>query len=40
MTIPSEHEQHDYITNSVAGLVTLVIIATGLVMTVAWFRMF
>jgi hypothetical protein len=35
MTMPSEH--HDYITGSVAGILTLLIIAAGLVGLAAWF---
>jgi hypothetical protein len=35
MTTPSE--QHDYITGSVAGILTLLIIAAGLVLLAAWF---
>ena len=38
MTMPSE--QHDYITGSVAGLMTLLIILVGLVMMAAWFYAF
>jgi hypothetical protein len=30
-------ENHDYITGSVAGILTLVIIAAGLVLLAAWF---
>jgi hypothetical protein len=33
--MPSEH--HDYITGSVAGLLTLLIVATGLIFAAAWF---
>ncbi len=35
MTAPSE--QHDYITGSVAGILTLLIVAAGLVLLAAWF---
>jgi hypothetical protein len=35
MTVPSE--QHDYITGSVAGILTLLIVAAGLVLLAAWF---
>lgn len=35
MTMPSE--QHDYITGSVAGLLTLFIIVVGLALMGAWF---
>jgi len=35
MTMPSE--QHDYITGSVAGILTLLIIVVGLVFVGAWF---
>jgi hypothetical protein len=35
MAVPSEH--HDYITGSVAGLLTLLIIVGGLVLMAAWF---
>jgi hypothetical protein len=34
MAVPSEH--HDYITGSVAGILTLFIIAVGLVLVSAW----
>jgi hypothetical protein len=37
MTVPSESEQHDYITGSVAGILTLLIVAAGLVLLAAWF---
>ena len=30
-------EQHDYITGSVAGLLTLFIVVVGLVLVAAWF---
>jgi hypothetical protein len=33
----SSGEQHDYITGSVAGLLTLFIIVVGLVLMAAWF---
>ena len=32
-----QNEQHDYITGSVAGILTLLIVAAGLVMMAAWF---
>jgi hypothetical protein len=35
MAIPSE--QHDYITGSVAGIMTLLIVVLGLAFTAAWF---
>jgi len=35
MTMPSE--QHDYITGSVAGILTLLIIVVGLAFAAAWF---
>ncbi len=35
MAMPSEH--HDYITGSVAGILTLLIVAAGLVLVAAWF---
>jgi hypothetical protein len=35
MTMPSE--QHDYITGSVAGILTLLIIVVGLAFVAAWF---
>ncbi len=35
MSMPNEH--HDYITGSVAGILTLLIIAAGLVMLAAYF---
>lgn len=35
MSMPSE--QHDYITGSVAGILTLLIIVVGLAFGVAWF---
>jgi hypothetical protein len=35
MSMPSE--QHDYITGSVAGLLTLLIVAAGLIFAAAWF---
>jgi hypothetical protein len=35
MTVPGE--QHDYITGSVAGILTLLIVAAGLVLLAAWF---
>ena len=35
MTVPSEH--HDYITGSVAGILTLLIVVAGLVLVAAWF---
>ena len=35
MSMPSEH--HDYITGSVAGVMTLVIVAAGLVLLAVWF---
>jgi hypothetical protein len=35
MAVPSEH--HDYITGSVAGILTLFIIVVGLVLVAAWF---
>ena len=38
MSMPSE--QHDYITGSVAGLMTLLIVLIGLVMMAAWFYAF
>jgi hypothetical protein len=38
MSMPSE--QHDYITGSVAGLMTLLIVLVGLVMVAAWFYAF
>jgi len=38
MAMSSQH--HDYITNSVAGKLTLLIIAAGLVMAVALFYLF
>jgi hypothetical protein len=38
MSMPSE--QHDYITGSVAGLMTLLIVLLGLVMVAAWFYAF
>jgi hypothetical protein len=37
MTTPVQSEQHDYITGSVAGILTLLIIAAGLVLVAAWF---
>lgn len=37
MTMPAPSEQHDYITGSVAGILTLLIIAAGLVLLAAWF---
>jgi hypothetical protein len=33
-------EQHDYITGSVAGLMTLLIILVGIVLMAAWFYAF
>jgi hypothetical protein len=38
MTMPSE--QHDYITGSVAGILTLLIIVVGLAFGAAWFSGF
>ena len=38
MTMPSE--QHDYITGSVAGILTLLIIVVGLAFVGAWFSGF
>jgi hypothetical protein len=38
MAVPSE--QHDYITGSVAGLMTLLIILVGIVLMAAWFYAF
>jgi hypothetical protein len=38
MTMPSEH--HDYITGSVAGVLTLLIVVAGLVLAAAWFYAF
>jgi len=35
MTMPSEH--HDYITGSVAGILTMVIVVAGIVLLAAWF---
>jgi hypothetical protein len=35
MTMPSEH--HDYITGSVAGILTLLVVVAGLGLVVAWF---
>jgi hypothetical protein len=35
MSMPSEH--HDYITGSVAGVMTLVIVAAGLLLLAVWF---
>jgi hypothetical protein len=35
MSMPSE--QHDYITGSVAGILTLLIIVAGLAFAAAWF---
>ena len=35
MTMPSEH--HDYLTGSVAGILTMVIVVAGLVLGAAWF---
>jgi hypothetical protein len=35
MAVPSEH--HDYITGSVAGILTLFIIAAGFVLVAAWY---
>jgi hypothetical protein len=35
MSMPTE--DHDYITGSVAGILTLLIIAAGLVLLAAWF---
>jgi hypothetical protein len=35
MSVPSEH--HDYITGSVAGVMTLVIVAAGLLLLATWF---
>ena len=35
MTAPGE--QHDYLTGSVAGILTLLIVAAGLLLMVAWF---
>ncbi len=35
MSTPSEH--HDYITGSVAGVMTLVIVAAGLLLLAVWF---
>ena len=37
MTTQSPGEQHDYITGSVAGILTLLIVAAGLVLLAAWF---
>jgi hypothetical protein len=34
---PRHGEHHDYITGSVAGILTLLIIAAGFVMLAAWF---
>ena len=37
MTTPKPGEQHDYITGSVAGILTLLIVAAGLVLLAAYF---
>jgi hypothetical protein len=35
MAVPSEH--HDYITGSVAGILTILIVVVGLALAAAWF---
>jgi hypothetical protein len=38
MTTPGEH--HDYITGSVAGLLTLLVILGGIVLVATWFYVY